>query len=170
MTQPAELMTENLEAAHRVGERLIRARRRLDDVLPLGSESSVDQLDEDTMAWIDAYLKRWENLQDMLEGQVVRGLVILEGETERIQTRRDRAHFLEKLELVDAAEQWFDAGELRNQLVHSYPLSNPKQIQRVNAATEACDFLIETFNRLLTHVKDNNLVPVSVNLLITTND
>lgn len=159
MIQPADLVAENIEAAHRIGKRLIQAQERLSEVLPL--ESTPGNLDPDTVAWIDAFLKRWENFQDVLEGQVVRGLIILEGETGRVQTRRDRSHFLEKLGLVDAADVWFEAGELRNRLAHSYPLSNPKQIQRINAAASSSGLLIDTFNRLLKYIKRKELAMVS---------
>lgn len=168
MNGAADLMSQNLEAAHRVGERLLQARRRLAGVLPLGPESVVDQFNDETVAWIDAFLKRWENFQDMLEGQIVRGVVILEGESDRTKTRRDRANFLEKLRLVDSADGWFEAGELRNRLAHSYPLAHPKQIQRINAATEGCSLLVETFNRIRRHVQNKNLAAVTVDALPST--
>ncbi|MFB6261748.1 MAG: hypothetical protein ABEJ96_09340 [Thiohalorhabdaceae bacterium] len=162
MTSPAEVLAANLEAAYRVGQRLIQARDRLADVWPLDESRSPEALDDDTVVWIDAFLKRWENFQDMLDGQLVRGVVLLEGEAERVVTRRDRARLLEKLAIVDSAEAWFDAGQLRNQLVHGYPLSDPKQVHRINAAFGHTDLLIATFDRIRSHVGNRALAAVPV--------
>ena len=165
MSEASELLSANLEAAHRVGERLVYARAHLSDVLPLEQGAVTDRLSEDTAVWIDAFLKRWESFQDLIEGQLARGLVIVEGESDHVVTRRDRAQFLEKLGLVDASEAWFDAGQLHNQLAHSYPLSNPKQIRRVNAAYERTGLLIDTFNRIRDHVRTRGLATVAVEAL-----
>lgn len=162
MSQAAALLSENLEAAYRIGTRLLGAQRHLADTVPLAEGTRVDDLDEDVIVWIDAFLKRWENFQDVVDGQVARGLVILEGESERVVTRRDRARLLEKLGLVDSAAAWFDAGELRNRLVHSYPLSHPKQIRRINAAWERTELLAGTFDRIRERVLAAGLAQVGV--------
>ncbi|MFB6260266.1 MAG: hypothetical protein ABEJ96_11430, partial [Thiohalorhabdaceae bacterium] len=145
MTDPAQLFAHSLEAAFRGGHRLAQARQHLRPLLPLSEDHPVASLDDETAVWIDAFFKRWENFQDMLEGQIIRGLVILEGESETITTRRDRAQFLEKLGLAPSAAAWFDAGQLRIQLLHSYPLANPKQIHRVNGAFQRTGLLLATF-------------------------
>lgn len=89
MSEPAELFAANLEAAFRVGERLVRSLHHLESVLPLTEGVSPEELGEEDILRIDAFLKRWENFQDILEGQVVRGMVILEGESDRVETRSD---------------------------------------------------------------------------------
>jgi hypothetical protein len=162
VSRPEDLLSANLEAGYRIGQRLIQAWQHLSEVLPLPQEVSVDDLSEGTTVWIDAFLKRWENFQDMLDGQIARGVIILEGETESVVTRRDRAAFLEKMALAPSAEEWFDAGQLRNQLVHSYPLSNPKQKRRLNFAYQYTGLLINTYNRLREHVESRGLAPVTV--------
>lgn len=162
MSSPAKLFAENLDAAFRVGQRLIEAQEHLAPILPLEESELVDSFADDTVVWIDAFLKRWENFQDMLEGQLIQGLVILEGESERVTTRRDGAHFLEKLGLAPSAEDWFEAGQLRNQLAHSYPLTNPKQIHRINGAFQRTSLLVATFNRIRAHVQDKGLALVSM--------
>lgn len=167
MTTPAELFATNLEAAFRVGTRLLEARRRLTDILPLELEQTPDRLATETVVWVDAFLKRWENFQDLLENQLIQGLVILEGESDHVRTRRDRAYFLEKLELVETGEDWFAAGQLRNKLAHGYPLSDPKQVQRINAAYEQVALLTETFNRIRGHALDRDLAQVTVPALET---
>ncbi len=162
MSSPAELFASNLDAASRVGQRLVQAQQHLTPILPLAESGPMDSLADDTVVWIDAFLKRWENFQDILEGQLIQGLVILEGESERVRTRRDRAHFLEKLGLVPSAEDWFEAGQLRNQLAHSYPLTNPKQVHRINAAFQRTSLLVATFNRIRAHVQEKGLAGVPV--------
>ena len=72
------------------------------------------------------------------------------------------AQFLEKLGLVPSAAAWFDAGLLRNQLAHSYPLSNPKQIHRINGAFGRTGLLLATFNSVRTHAHDKGLARIPV--------
>jgi len=57
---------------------------------------------------------------------------------------------------------WFEAGQLRNQLAHSYPLSNPKQIHRINGAFGRTGLLLATFNSVRTHAHDKGLARIPV--------
>lgn len=114
----------------------------LDSVLPVRDN------DLSTLPLIEriasvALLKRYEQLQDML-GRLFRAYLDWELEDVRAMTRRDQANQLEKLHIVEDADDWVEAAELRNRLVREYPVDEGEQADRVNECYVAI-FRLATF-------------------------
>jgi len=91
-----------------------------------------------------ALLKRYEQLQDML-GRLLRAYLSWELEDVREMTRRDQANQAEKFGLVDDADDWMEAAELRNRLVHEYPVQESEQVDRVNECWVAVHRLVRSY-------------------------
>ena len=100
-----------------------------------------------------ALLKRYEQLQDIV-GQL--GRIVLSWELEDISrlTRRDFANKLERLGVVDDADDYMASNELRNRLVHEYPLDEGEQVHRVNASWEGFPRLVAMIDALRRHMVD----------------
>ncbi len=105
-----------------------------------------------------ALLKRYEQLQDML-GRLFRAYLTWELEDVRDMTRRDQANQLEKLGIVADADDWVGAAELRNRLVHEYPIDEAEQIDRVNDTWNASFGLIEAYTNLRARLAEQGLLP-----------
>lgn len=151
-----------MAAAHAVARRLTTSKRRLSGVLPINAEQQLEHLSEEQQEAIDAFLKRFENLQDIIEGRLFRGLLILEHEDLHGRSSRDIANLLEKLGALGSATHWRGLTILRNKLAHEYPTQPDRQAARLNEAYAAIDELIGIYNRLQAYVAAKGLVDVSV--------
>lgn len=98
-----------------------------------------------------ALLKRYEQLQDLI-GQLGRAVLAFELEDARGMTRRDFANWLEKLHVVEDADDYIAANELRNRLVHEYPLDEDEQTGRVNASWAGFPDLVAMVEALRKHM------------------
>jgi hypothetical protein len=105
-----------------------------------------------------ALLKRYEQLQDML-GRLFRAYLTWELEDVRAMTRRDQANQLEKLGIVEDADDWIGAAELRNRLVHEYPIDEAEQVDRVNDTWGASSGLIQAYATLRARLAEQGLIP-----------
>ncbi|NYD91912.1 hypothetical protein [Sphingomonas melonis] len=105
-----------------------------------------------------ALLKRYEQLQDML-GRLFRAYLTWELEDVRAMTRRDQANQLEKLGIVEDADDWIGAAELRNRLVHEYPIDEAEQVDRVNDTWDASSGLIQAYVTLRARLAEQGLIP-----------
>lgn len=102
----------------------------LDPVLPVSGDDLSMLPVVERIASI-ALLKRYEQLQDML-GRLLRAYLSWELEDVREMSRRDQANQAEKFGLVEDADDWMEAADLRNRLVHEYPVEEAEQVDRVN--------------------------------------
>lgn len=98
-----------------------------------------------------ALLKRYEQLQDIV-AQLGRLMIAWEGERTDRLSRRDLANWLERFGAVDDADEFIAASELRNRLVHDYPLDEDEQAQRVNASWAGFPALIAMVEALRQHM------------------
>lgn len=128
----------------------------LDSVLPIAEDDLARLPVVERIASI-ALLKRYEQLQDML-GRLLRAYLSWELEDARAMTRRDQANQLEKLLVIDDADQWVDASELRNRLVHEYPIDEAEQVERVNDCWAAIFGLVRVYAGLKTRLDDKGLL------------
>ncbi|GGB28101.1 hypothetical protein GCM10011380_17130 [Sphingomonas metalli] len=104
-----------------------------------------------------ALLKRYEQLQDML-GRLFRAYLTWELEDVREMTRRDQANQLERLGVVADADDWVAAAELRNRLVHEYPIDEAEQVDRVNDTWNASFGLIKVYTKLRARLAQQGLL------------
>lgn len=105
-----------------------------------------------------ALLKRYEQLQDML-GRLFRAYLTWELEDVRAMTRRDQANQLEKLGVIADADEWVGAAELRNRLVHEYPIDEAEQVDRVNDTWAASFGLIHAYATLRARLAEQGILP-----------
>jgi predicted nucleotidyltransferase len=97
---------------------------------------------------IDAFLKRWEQLEDMLERRLARQILTwLDDEPIRIPVR-DQFDRLEKIGAIASAGALMGMRGLRNELTHEYPGDAETRLRRLTAARVAAPALLEDFNLL----------------------
>ena len=104
-----------------------------------------------------AMLKRYEQLQDML-GRLLRSYLSWELEDVQAMTRRDQANQLERLGVVEDADEWIGAAELRNRLVHEYPIDEGEQRDRINDTWIAIERLTNTYAMLRERITSRGLL------------
>jgi len=105
-----------------------------------------------------ALLKRYEQLQDML-GRLFRAYLTWELEDVRDMTRRDQANQLERLGVIADADAWIDAAELRNRLVHEYPIDDAEQVDRINETWAGSAAIVQVYAGLRARLANQGLLP-----------
>ena len=106
----------------------------LDTRVPLDGTKMLAFTDHDRDL-ADAFLKRYENLVNVLQDQVFR--LIAEREMARDQarmSRRDVLDYMEKVGAIDSSDRFHDAVLLRNRLSHVYPDDPAMQAGQLNRA------------------------------------
>lgn len=76
------------------------------------------QITDEKLKELESLSARFARTVDLFTQKVLKSLLIILGED--LLTFRDRILFLEKLELISSADQWFLIRSVRNQIVHDY--------------------------------------------------
>ena len=153
-----QLLRKNLAAAELVAARLSHSLDRLSGELPIEASRLTAQDDSDLIEAIDAFIKRFEQLQDLLANRLFRGIALFEQEEVSAMSRRDLALLMEKLGVIPSAEEWSRLAILRNQLTHEYPGEPEKQADRLNAAYNAAPRLVALTTATREYVREKGLL------------
>lgn len=95
---------------------------------------------------VDAFAARFGRMQDTLGDKLIPEFLRQMAETPG--TALDNLRRLEKLELLDSAEDWLEARNLRNRLVHEYVRDAGEFAGALQRAQELLPLLIATYNRI----------------------
>lgn len=154
------MFSEAFTAVDAVAKRLRRSQDELQPLMPLDTERMLT-LTEDQHTRLDAFIKRFENLQDMMDSQILRGLLALEEVDLAGKTPRDLSNLLEKWGILDSAAGWRELRDLRNTLAHEYPREPMIQLDRLNRAYASIDALLGVLDRVRDHVTAKGLAKLS---------
>jgi hypothetical protein len=147
VTESLGLLLENLGGAHRTAARLRRSLGKVTALSPL-TPQVVEGLDPDQQDTVDAFLKRFEQLADLVGLSLFKGLAILEQEDVAHLSRRDLADLMEKLGIIPSAEDWSRVAVLRNRLAHGYPNDPARQASRLQEAVDLTPTVLAAFDAL----------------------
>ena len=100
-------------------ERLNSASQMMINFMPLNSKS-YDNLSDDKIVYIDQFLFRFSKLQDAMGQKLFRWILICIDEEVEGKPFVDILNRLEKLSLLDSANEWRELREDRNELSHNY--------------------------------------------------
>lgn len=151
-----EVIRAAVERCDRIVAGFADLRPFLEPILPVAGDDLACLPVVERIASI-ALLKRYEQLQDML-GRLFRAYLSWEAEDARAMTRRDQANQLEKLGIIADADEWIGAAELRNRLVHEYPIDESEQVERVNDTWAASSGLMGAYATLRARLAERGLV------------
>ena len=146
MTDVAPLLRGGLERCARIVAGCEELIPFLAPVLPIQDDDLARLPVIERIASI-ALLKRYEQLQDMI-GRLFRTYLSWEGEDVRDMSRRDHANRMERYHLIGDADDWMDFLDLRNRLVHEYPVNEVEQVDRVNECWAAIPRLTDIYDKL----------------------
>jgi len=147
VTESLRLLPENLEGAHRTAARLGRSLGKVTARSPFTAQM-VAGLDPDQQDTVDAFLKRFEQLADLVGLALFKGLAILEQEDVAHLSRRDLADLMEKLGIIPSAEDWSRVAVLRTRLAHGYPNDPARQASRMQETVDLTPTALAVFDSL----------------------
>ena len=134
--------------------RMNSAYKKIVASLPLDAESYT-KLNEDEVEHIDQYLFRFAKLQDAIGKRFFKAIFVsLEEDIEDISFI-DLLNRLEKLNILDSAEQWLELRKIRNVLSHTYEDEPEEMSIAINDIFDKKE-AIEKIYKQLNPLKPNN--------------
>lgn len=102
--------------------------------------------DDDLAERLDAFVSRFGRMQDTVGDKLIPAL--LKSMAEKPGSALDNLNRAEKLGLLPSVEQWLDARNLRNKLIHEY-VSDPEEFAAaLNKAHLTVSLLVTTYNSI----------------------
>ncbi len=141
------ILKENTDAADRIAKRLSGSLNKLSGFVPI-SAHDLENLDDIKQEALDAFIKRFEQLQDNIENRLFKGIAVLENEDVTVLSKRDIAIKMERFRVIASADEWTAISLLRNKLAHDYPGEAEKQAERINEAAKRGKDLLKVNERI----------------------
>jgi hypothetical protein len=135
-----------LDACRRHAERLEWALDTLETEFPLTAEK-LQNLDDRDHAVIDQFILRFSKLQDAMGARLFPALLDLLQEPGDLEAFIDRLNRLEKLGVIESADDWQQFREMRNQFAHDYPNDPALQASLLNKGFALARELISGLKR-----------------------
>jgi uncharacterized protein YutE (UPF0331/DUF86 family) len=132
----ARLARQALLAAGGCARRLERSRQKLAGYFPIGA-ATIAMLSPDAEDDLDAFLKRFEQLVNILQDDLFKAVAVLGGEDIRGLARREIAELMERLGVIPSAGSFRVLVAIRNRVAHVYPDDPERQARNVNEAYAA---------------------------------
>lgn len=112
-----------------------RANQAYEEIMLFVADLNNQSLDDfDKVKVIDSFIFRFIKVQDLMGNKLFREVLSILGEYESSMSMLDVLDRLEKLRLIDSAEQWMDYRNLRNLLTHEYPDNRAELIEGIQMA------------------------------------
>ena len=116
-------------------------------------ELSEDTLkDVEKVETIDSFIFRFSKMQDSMGEKLFPLTLEFLGEEVRNKPFIDILNRLEKLEILESAEEWKRLRELRNLLTHTYPWETKEVIENIVIALNYSERLIEIYERFKSYL------------------
>lgn len=130
--------------------RMNSAYRKALAIMPLNVDKYT-ALVEDEIEHIDQYLFRFAKLQDTIGKRLFKAILSsLEEEIEDLSFI-DILNRLEKLKILESAEQWLELRKIRNTLSHTYEDEPEEMSIAINAIFNKKQSIESIYNRLITY-------------------
>jgi hypothetical protein len=135
-----------LEICRRHADRLSWALHTLEVQFPLSAEKLQNLSDRDH-AVIDQFVLRYSKLQDAMGARLFPALLDLLQEPGDLEAFIDRLNRLERLGVIESADDWQQFREMRNQFAHDYPNDPALQASLLNKGFTLAHELISSLER-----------------------
>lgn len=146
------LLAQLVETGAHLAGNLSEATAELQGRLPLGA-GDPRALPSDTRLRIDAFLKRWEQLQDFLANRLLRAIFAMLLEPTERMSARSAFNRAASLGVLHDERRFIAMQELRNRLAHEYPMSDAKRAARINDAWAFAPALLEEHDRMAAYAR-----------------
>ena len=140
-----------LEVCKTHNQRMQYALDFLQEIFPLNS-GSYKELSQEQISHTDQLIFRFSQLQDTMGTRLFP--LILQGLGEYVQILPfiDTLNKLEKLLVIESAEQWLSLRETRNLVTHEYPGNEKEMVDGLNELRLHSQYLSSVLNNLLVYI------------------
>jgi len=127
--------------------RIKQVKKKMEPFMPLNQER-YKNLTDDEVEHIDQFLFRFGKLQDAMGQKLFRLVLMFLEEDVDGKPFLDILNLMEKLSLIDSADEWRQLREYRNELAHNYEDDPIIASKTINTIYEKIYFLISTYNNM----------------------
>ncbi len=139
---------------------LTRANTTHKELMPFVDTLSVDDLfDDEKVRAIDAFLFRFIKIQDLMGNKFFRQALDGIGEYQDSMSMLDVLDRMEKMKLIESADQWMDYRNLRNVLAHEYPDNEGDIVEGIKTAMQVFVAMESCFRHVITYLEERRLLP-----------
>lgn len=135
--------------------------KRIDAILPEIEKSmpisSKDFENSEIVKTIDSFIYRFIKIQDRMGDKLFPAFLNLLQEYKSNMALIDVLNDLERLEIIDNAEEWIDYRKLRNSLTHEYPGNEEEIIEALELALDAYKRMKEIYQFIVNKVENRNI-------------
>lgn len=131
------------------------ARDSLKNIFPIDTKS-FKELSPEQVSRTDQLIYRFSQLQDTIGNKLFP--LILEGLGEYTPNMPfiDNLNTLEKLSIIEGAEQWLGLREIRNLVTHEYSGNEQEMVDALNELYQQAQVLSSTLDNLSVYIKRRN--------------
>lgn len=145
-----------ISAAQRGGRRLRRSleldRPTIDAGIAAGDDATEDQVRA-----LDAFVQRYQQVYDLIAHRLYPAIYRSASLGERPPALRSLMVWLEEQAVIDGARLWLARAELRNRLVHEYPLEDEERAAALIAALSEADAMLAQLAAALAYIESARL-------------
>ena len=124
------MLTETIETSYL---HLNRAKDNHQEMLQFSIDQTIYH-DKEKIKTIDAFIFRFIKLQDYMGDKLFKEVLKSVGEYKDNMALIDCLDKLEKLEVIEQADQWMDYRAIRNKLTHEYSTNQSEMIEGIKLA------------------------------------
>lgn len=141
-------LRDSLEKAFETGylhlKRMNFANSKVKKFLPI-TRDNYYLLDDETIGFLDQYIFRFSKTQDLIGSRIFP--LTLQALAEPVEDKAfiDILNRLEKLNIIDSAQNWIELRKIRNDIAHEYPSNLNERIEGINILFEN----LPTFRQIL---------------------
>ncbi len=121
------------------------------------NEQVYSNLSIEQAAFVDQYIFRFAKLQDLIGDKLFRLLLIVSYENIDRLTFKDILNKIEKLGIIESAEQWIEIRETRNDVSHEYPVISEEAIASLNNLFRLKPILERIFQNCLQCIRSQDI-------------
>ncbi len=114
--------------------------------------------DKEKIKTIDAFVFRFIKLQDFMSEKLFRRLLEAIGEYKDSMSLLDVLDKLEKLRVIESADQWIVLRKLRNQLTHEYPDNKEEVVDGIKTALAYFDSISQILQSIVSYSQRHKLI------------
>jgi len=146
-----------LDIADLHANRISMAIERIKITMPITAEK-INSLSPEESSFCELYASRFSKLQDFMGSNLFTALLASTGEQTETLTFIDKLNKLEKLQIIDSAEEWKKMRSIRNILSHEYPDRPEITAQIFNTAFSYGPILLDCLQKIKLFLKTQDLI------------
>jgi hypothetical protein len=127
----------------------------LKNIFPIDTKS-FKELSPEQVSRTDQLIYRFSQLQDTIGNKLFPLILEGLGEYKPNMPFIDILNTLEKLSIIEGAEQWLGLREIRNLVTHEYSGNEQEMVDALNELYQQAQVLISTLDNLSVYIKRRN--------------